>query len=73
MDQLQKLDAIAKTDKIYCLWEKCYQESADAFAAFADSQPEEIRNILWTYAEAGRLMYQRKAVLACEYIKDNEE
>ena len=69
MERLQKLDAIAQTDKIYCLWEKCYQESAAAFAEYANNQPEDIRNMLWTYAESGRLMYQRKAALACTYME----
>ena len=64
-----QLEQLAAQDNIYCLWKKSYQESAEAFAEFADRQPEEIRNILWTYAESGRLMQQRKVNLACEYME----
>ena len=68
MENTKKLDEIAQSDEIYLLWERCYQESARAFAEFADSQPEAVKNILWTYAESGRLMYQRKVNLACEHM-----
>ena len=73
MERMKKLDSLAQSDKIYRLWEKCYLESAASFAEFADSQPEEVKNLLWTYAEAGRLMQQRKCILACEHMEFAEK
>lgn len=69
MEHIEKLNKLAQSDETYCLWENCYRESAEAFEKFANAQPEEVKNLLWSYAEAGRLMYQRKVILACEHME----
>ncbi len=69
MNSLEKLHELARSDEIYRLWEQCYMDSADAFAEFADRQSEDVKNLLWMYAESGRLMYQRKVNLACEHME----
>lgn len=69
LEKYRKLTAIAEADNVYQLWERCYRESVEAFTRYADSQPEEIKNLLWTYAESGRLMQQRKVNLACEHME----
>ena len=66
MEKQRRLEALAKTDTSYTLWHRTYQDCAKAFENFVNQQPEEIRNILWGYAEAGRLMNQRLVNLACE-------
>lgn len=65
---LDCLNIIADQDESYTIWKKTFHESAPQFEAYANSQPEEIRNILWGYAESGRLMYQRLVNLACEQM-----
>lgn len=67
-DKERKLESIASEDTVYSLWRKNYEEYAPQFAAFANAQPEDIRNVLWGYAESGRLMQQRKVNLACEHM-----
>ena len=64
----QKLDALAKQDEIYLMWKHSFADCADAFREYADTQPEDIRNMLWGYAECGRLMQQRLVNLACKYM-----
>ena len=63
---------LAEQDEIYNLWKTCYQDSAEAFALFANSQPDAIKNTLWAYAESGRLMYQRICTLACQHMHFTE-
>ena len=65
-ERQKKLDQLAQKDESFCLWKKCYLQCAKEFETFANSQPEYIRNILWGYAESGRIMYQRMVNLACE-------
>lgn len=65
----KKLNALAAEDTAYRLWRMSYEACASRFAAFANDQPEEIRNFLWGYAESGRLMQQRKVNLACEHME----
>ena len=64
----RKLEGLAQKDKIYLMWKNCYEESAEKFHAFANGQPEDIRNFLYEFAESGRLMQQRKVNLACEHM-----
>lgn len=64
-----KLEQLACQDDIYTVWQKSFELYAQSFAEFADRQPEEIRNILWGYAEAGRMMQQRKVNLACAHME----
>lgn len=58
----------AEQDESYTLWKASYQEYMPQFDAYADAQPEDIRNILRGYGESGRLMYQRVVNLACEHM-----
>ena len=50
-----------------------FQAGQKAFWIFANNQPEEIRLILYRYAESGRMMEQRLAILACMYLDGPEE
>lgn len=63
------LQAIAENDQVYNLWRHYWENYAQEFAAFANAQPENIKNFLWGYADAGRLMQQRKVNLACENME----
>lgn len=65
----RQLETLAQRDSTYLLWKQSYEENAAQFEAFADGQPEEIRNFLWAYSESGRLMQQGKVNLACEYME----
>ena len=48
-----KIYKIAETDLSYQVWSKTFEECRDAFTQFADSQPQEIRSILYGYADSG--------------------
>ena len=63
-----RLMEIAEDDLSYQCWYTSHREFAEAFQSFADRQPQEIRDILWGYAESGRLMNQRLVNLACIYM-----
>ena len=62
------LEKIAEDDTIYQVWHRSYCEAKEAFTAFANSQPENIRNLLFAYADCGRLALQREINLACRYM-----
>ena len=68
-----KLQKIAEEDEIYQAWAKSYGDCKDAFAQFAGSQPEDVRNMLYGYADCGRMMMQRLVNLACEKMVFSEE
>lgn len=68
-----KIYKIAKTDLSYQAWSQTFEECRDAFLQFANSQPEEIRGILYGYADSGRMMQQRLLNLACEHMRFPEE
>ena len=68
IEKRTRLQTVASEDEIYCMWRKCLCSSEAAFREYADSQPEEIRNVLWQYAESGRMMQQRLVNLACMYM-----
>jgi len=70
---MTRLLKIAEEDEAYQAWHRSWQEFAPAFMDFANSQPEETRNVLWGYAEAGRLAYQRMMNLACTHMAFPEE
>ena len=72
-ERQQRLLNLAETDSVYQLWSRCYAESQSDFEKFANAQPEYIRNFLWGYAEAGRLIYQRLTNLACMHMVFPEE
>jgi hypothetical protein len=72
IQRLDQLDKLAAQDEIYGVWKNSYDSFSADFALFANSQPEEVRNTLWGYAESGRLMEQRKVLLACAYMDFTE-
>ena len=63
-----KLLELAQQDEIYLTWEKSFENCREAFIQFAANQPEEIRNMLFGYADCGRMSQQRLVNLACEYM-----
>lgn len=67
-DKAAQLTALATQDEIYLMWKHSFADCAEAFQAFANAQPAEIRSILWGYAECGRLMQQRLVNLACKHM-----
>ena len=68
-----KLEKLAEEDSIYQIWHHSYLDARNAFVAFANSQPEEIRSILYAYADCGRMTLQRKLNLACQHMRFPEE
>ena len=64
---------IAETDMISQVWARSYADCREAFAQFAAQQPEDIRNMLYGYADCGRMMQQRLVNLACENMRLPEE
>ena len=64
--QRKLLFKIAETDMAYNTWNQSYEDCREAFHRFAETQPEEIRNMLHGYADRGRLAQQRLVNLACE-------
>ena len=73
LEKLKKLDEIAENDPVYQVWARTRAQYAAAFEAFADCQSEEVRDILWGYAGAGDMMFQRKLLLACRNMTRNEQ
>lgn len=67
-EKMDRLNQIAERDYAYTVWKNCREEFTQAFHAFADSQPEEIRNMLLGYASAGDMMSQRILNIACEHM-----
>ncbi len=65
LENMKKLMEIAEEDGIFILWHRAWSESRAEFEAFGNAQPEHIRKALWSYAEGGRLAWQRIATLAC--------
>ena len=59
---------IAQKDVIYLTWEKSFEDCREAFEKFAADQPADIRNMLYGYADCGRMAQQRLVNLACEYM-----
>ncbi len=64
-----QLNTIAGSDSVYLVWKETYEAAADEFEAYANQQPDDVRQILWAYAESGRLMNQRLVNLACEHMR----
>lgn len=69
----KKLQRLAENDEIYQVWANSYKDCIEAFTQFAASQPEEVRNMLYGYADCGRMMQQRLVNLACENMIFPEE
>lgn len=68
-----KLFEIAENNSIYQVWARSFEDCREAFTQFADSQQEEIRNMLYGYADCGRMAQQKLVNLACEYMQFPEE
>ena len=68
IERLRQLQAIAETDNIYQVWARSYEDCRESFTQFAATQPEEIRNMLYGYADCGRVAQQRLVNLACEHM-----
>ena len=64
--QQNKLLELARQDDIYCTWEKSFEDCTEAFLRFAADQPKDIQNILYGYADCGRMAQQRLVNLACK-------
>ena len=76
MDMFEKqrrITKLAEKDLSYTTWNKIFEETEEDFRRYADSQPEEIRNFLWGYAQSGQMKNQRLLNLACEYMEFPEE
>ena len=71
--RLTQLLALAAKDSIYHVWESSYEDCREGFTAFANTQPEEIRNMLYGYADCGQMMMQRMVNLACDHMIFPEE
>ena len=69
----RRLIELAKEDKSYQVWYNCREEFRQAFADYANAQPEEIRNFLWGYAKSAELTQQRLVNLACRHMIFPEE
>ena len=69
----RRLLKLAEKDNSYRVWAKSYEYYRNDFIQFASSQPDEIRNFLYGFAESGLLMQQRLVNLACEYMKYPDE
>ena len=64
----ESLQELAQNDSIYQTWQRSYEDCREAFADFANTQPEEVRNMLYGYADCGRMAQQRLVNLACEHM-----
>ena len=73
LDKLNRLESLAEADGIYQFWKTCFKSCENEFEKYVESQPKEIRNILWGYASCGQMMMQRKAIIACEKMEFLEE
>ena len=73
IERLQQLQALAETDNIYQVWARSYEDCRESFTQFAATQPEEIRNFLWGYAQSAELAQQRLVNLACLHMIFPEE
>lgn len=67
-ERQERLYAIAEEDTTYQVWKQGYEDRVKAFQTYAYAQPENIRDILFGYADAGRMMVQRIVGLACEHM-----
>jgi hypothetical protein len=71
----ERLYKMAEQDPIYQVWKNDYESNIALFKQFADTQPEEVKNVLFGYADAGRMMMQRMINIACdnmEFVEDRE-
>ena len=66
--QQNALMEIARKDLIYLTWQRSFEDCREAFVKFAADQPADIRNMLYGYADCGRMAQQRLVNLACEHM-----
>ena len=66
MKRQKEILELAEDDKSYMMWKACREEFRQAFAQYANSQPEQIRNFLWGYAQSAEMAQQRLRNIACE-------
>lgn len=69
LERLRALYQIAEEDESFLLWKKTYEKNERIFKRFAKWMPKCIRQVLWGYAEGGRLMMQRLSNIACECME----
>ena len=46
-EKMDRLNQIAESDEIYNIWKLSRQEYIKTFEEYANSQPDEIKNMLW--------------------------
>ncbi len=68
-----KLYALAEEDEIYLMWKKTFELCMRDFHDYAEGIPQEIRSILFGYADAGRMMMQKLVNIACEKMEFIDE
>lgn len=73
MERLAKLYEIAEQDPDYQGWKHDFEANQEDFCKFADGRKKSIRNFLYAYADAGRMMLQRLSLLACTHMEFPEE
>ena len=73
LDKLDRLYQLAENDDIYQTWKHGFEELSVPFKLFAESQPIEIRRLLYGYTDAGRMMAQRVSNIACQYMEFIEQ
>ena len=64
---------LAEQDDIYMFWKTTLEMCEKPFKEYVETCPEEIRGILYGYADSGRMMCQRVVNLAFEYLGSSEE
>ena len=65
-ERQNQIYALAENDLPYQVWRDSYEHFRDAFTQYANRQPAKIRNLLYGYAEGGRMMNQRLVNLCCQ-------
>lgn len=67
--RLKVLEDLLRQDEIFRVWQNSREFFSESFAAYANAQPKEIRNMLWGYADSGEGMFRRALLLACRYME----
>ena len=73
MERLTKLYKIAEQDSVFQAWKHAFDDNQNAFHKYADKRSKRTRNILYSYADGGRMMLQRLSYLACTHMEFPEE
>lgn len=67
-EKIKRLQQLAEQDEIYLTWKNSYTEATEKFTKIARWCPKNIRSILYSYADFGRVMNQRLVNLACKHM-----